>query len=137
MKDSDGNECSLPVLCRREPEWAANRIAALTAERDALKAEMEELKQQAHEDLALLREAERLTPKLHAVRLTLDDRNDWRNIAKANEARAEAAEESLRVVREAADAFLELTRGLLPDGFGRTETARLEQALANATKETG
>lgn len=50
-RDSDGNECSLFVLCKREPEWAANvierlkadaeqdrvTIASLTAERDALR----------------------------------------------------------------------------------------------------
>jgi len=30
-KDSGGRECSLQVLCRREPEWAASRIAALEA----------------------------------------------------------------------------------------------------------
>lgn len=32
MHDSDGNECSLDALCRREPEWAASRIRTLTAE---------------------------------------------------------------------------------------------------------
>lgn len=29
-RDSDGRPCSLDVLCRREPAWAANRIRTLT-----------------------------------------------------------------------------------------------------------
>lgn len=32
-QDSDGNPCDLVTLCRREPEWAANRIDTLLAER--------------------------------------------------------------------------------------------------------
>ena len=28
--DSDGNKCSLDLLCIREPAWAANRIRSLT-----------------------------------------------------------------------------------------------------------
>jgi hypothetical protein len=35
--DSDGNECELPAMCRREPEWAANRIAVMTTELTALR----------------------------------------------------------------------------------------------------
>jgi len=37
MKDSHGNECTLDSLCRREPEWAANRIRALEATIDPVK----------------------------------------------------------------------------------------------------
>lgn len=29
-RDTDGRECDLATMCRREPEWAANRIAALS-----------------------------------------------------------------------------------------------------------
>lgn len=42
MKDSDGSECDLPVMCMREPGWAANRIQELTAERDQLLREWED-----------------------------------------------------------------------------------------------
>lgn len=42
--DSDGNECTLPVLCLREPEWAANVIARLREEADADKSAIHELK---------------------------------------------------------------------------------------------
>lgn len=38
MKDSDGNECDLPVMCMREPGWAASRIQALTGELEASRA---------------------------------------------------------------------------------------------------
>lgn len=30
--DSEGRECALDTLCRREPEWAANRIRALVGD---------------------------------------------------------------------------------------------------------
>lgn len=35
-RDTDGTECTLDVLCLREPAWAANRIRVLTEERAAL-----------------------------------------------------------------------------------------------------
>lgn len=42
-QDIDGNPCSLDVLCRREPAWAANRIRVMTAELDAVRADLAEL----------------------------------------------------------------------------------------------
>ena len=38
-RDSDGRECSLATLCRREPEWAASRIAELERALQAYKDE--------------------------------------------------------------------------------------------------
>lgn len=41
--DADGNECTLPVMCMREPGWAANRIQHTQAELSALRALVAEL----------------------------------------------------------------------------------------------
>ena len=34
--DSDGNECSLDLVCVREPAWVANRIRSLTEQIDKI-----------------------------------------------------------------------------------------------------
>lgn len=41
--DADGNECTLPVMCMREPGWAANRLQHTQAELSALRARVAEL----------------------------------------------------------------------------------------------
>lgn len=38
-RDTDGNECTMDVLCMREPAWAANRIRTLTEELARLQVE--------------------------------------------------------------------------------------------------
>jgi hypothetical protein len=34
--DSDGRECTLSAMCRREPEWAASRVGTMTTKLDAI-----------------------------------------------------------------------------------------------------
>jgi hypothetical protein len=41
-RDIDGNECTLDTLCRREPEWAANRIRSAEAEINRLQGGLKE-----------------------------------------------------------------------------------------------
>lgn len=43
-RDLEGNPVSLDTLCRKEPAWAANRIRVTLNERDALRAEVEQLR---------------------------------------------------------------------------------------------
>jgi hypothetical protein len=44
--DADGNECTLPVMCTREPGWAANRLQHTQSELSALRADAEQLRVQ-------------------------------------------------------------------------------------------
>jgi hypothetical protein len=39
--DVDGALCTLDMLCRREPAWAANRIHHMTEKLESLRAELE------------------------------------------------------------------------------------------------
>lgn len=41
-RDSEGRECELPTMCRREPEWAASRIAKLSMDLEAARAALGE-----------------------------------------------------------------------------------------------
>src|SRR5690606_13646477 len=57
--DSDGNECDLPTMCRREPGWAANRIAALLTERQRHAEEVAALEKRVADVQRVLRYSER------------------------------------------------------------------------------
>jgi len=39
--DSEGRQCELAVMCRREPEWASKRIKHLTEQLDRVRALLE------------------------------------------------------------------------------------------------
>ena len=73
--DSDGNACTLEVMCRREPEWAANR----------LRADRERLRRLVAAVRGVLRHADRPGPCEH------DCAHRWCAIYRALEACEEAA----------------------------------------------
>lgn len=66
--DSDGRECDLSVMCMREPQWAASRIATLTVNVDTARGVASAWEQLYNERNRLWRAAE---DKLEAVRTLL------------------------------------------------------------------
>ena len=115
-RDTDGDPCSLDVLCMREPAWAANRIRAERARAEKAEAERDDLKEQ---NLAQADQIQRLylhwsnaerpyRSRIHRQRTELNRLN--RALGKERKTALKLAQELAEAKADAEKGWAEVTR---------------------------